>query len=351
MTLARVFSHVTHTRFVAISVTDGLIRALRTGGEFPPPLGTVTCHIVRQSLPVVRIFDPPRILQTFRNTSGFLATDGSYSAETQGPRTWPLGDGTYRVEVRSAIYQPHAFDLVWPPAGGQRRVPLDALNQPAIVELLPGPAYPLPDVTTGRFQLGPTIVRGTLVDAGGDPLPDVSVEIVNLPLVAPPPELPPLGAWPFMTARTSATGDFALVLPGRRYIDNAAEIVPVANPPNPPLMRAITVRIHFPNVPALDLGEQVAYGSDHAIRNTALRGQVVGGGGRPIEGAQIATSVDAVTTRTRADGVWFRYFRLDQADVSPVSVTATAPGGAVLNNPGALVRHGATVVVPTFYFA
>jgi hypothetical protein len=351
MTLPQVFGQVTHTRFVAISVTDGLVRALRIAGEFPRPLGPITCHIVRQLLPVARTFDPPLLLQTFRNASGFLATDGSYRADAAGPRTWPLGAGTYRVEVRSPIYQAQGFDLLWPPAGGQRRVPLDAFNQPATVELRPGPAYPLPDVTAGRFQLGPTIIRGTLVTAGGDPVRDVPVEVINLPLVAPPPELPPLGAWPFLSATSGPTGDFALVLPGRRYIDNAAEVLPVASPPNPPLTRAITVRIHLPNVPALDLVEQVAYGSDHAIRNTALRGQVVSGGGRPVEGAQVTTSLDAVVTRTRADGVWFRYFRLDQADVAPVTVTATTPAGAVLNNPGALVRHGATIVVPTFHFA
>ncbi len=351
MAAIQVLARAVHSPRWALSVTDALKRALRTGGEFPPPLGDVSCEIVAQTAPVVRAFNPPLVLWTFRTHSGFLVLDGTWARQREGrpdaAARLPLGAGTYRVVVRGDYYQDRAFTLAWPPSGGQVRIPLDAQNDPENIELQPGAAYPLPDVTTSRMQLGPTIIRGSLFTPAGDPLAGVPVEAINL-VFQQPQDLPPLGPWPFSQARTDQRGDWAIVLPGRRYFDNTPELRP---PAAPPLVRPMTIRIHLPNVPPLDLVENVTLGAEHSLRNTALRGQVVSAGGAPVRDAVVTTTVSAAASVTRANGIWFLYFDLNQADVPNVTVTVTVPGGATASDPTAQVRHGATIVVPTFHFA
>jgi hypothetical protein len=350
MASGTVFQQALHTRHLALSVIDDLRRALRLAGEFPPPLGEVQCRIVEQTAPAPRKFDPPLILWTFRNHSGFLVLDGTYAHESASERRFPLADGKYVVAVRGEYYQEGRFDLAWPPGGNQTRVPVDAAGDPLNVPLFPGAAYPLPDVTTARLQLGPTILRGSLYTSRGDPIRDVLVEVVNLPFLNPP-ELPPLGAWPFLQTRTNDRGDWALVLPGRRYIDNIAEI-PAAG--SPPITKQFTFNIHYvAGAPPTVVPRTFALGREHSLRNTALRGQVMGPGGRPISGAQITTSVSPATSVSRNNGVWFLYFDFDEfapGTVTAVTVTATTPDGSTASDSSARIKADATVVVPTFRF-
>jgi hypothetical protein len=348
MSVSQLSGQAVHTRLWAISVTDGLARALRVAGEFPPPAGAVACQIPEQLAPLARTFEPPLVLWSFRNHSGFLIVDGTVAHEGDRERRIPLGAGTYRVRVRAAYYQDQEFTLAWPPPEGQTRIPVGPQDAALNIELRPGAAYPLPDVTAGRFQLGPTILRGSLFTPAGEPLPGVLVEIVNLPPFLQPQELPPLtlAEWPFVRATTSARGDWVLVLPGRRYLDNAPEIPGGFNPP--PITKRFTLRVHYSAGP-VDLPQTVALGTEHSVRNTALRGQVVGPGGRPMAGAQIATSAGPATSVSRGDGVWFLYFALDQLTVNNVTVTVTTPDGATASDSSATLRAGATVVVPTFH--
>ncbi len=348
MAAGPVFQQTTHATRVGISVTDALVRALRTAGTFPPLAGAVECRVVEQTAPVARTFTPPRRLHTVPHAGGFLSTEGVWTPVEPGPPL-PLSPGTYSVEVRGDYYRPLVFTLVWPPAPGQSRVPLDGLGQPDTLALLPAANYPLPDGTTSRFQLGPTLIRGALFAENGAPLAGRRVEALNLPILNPP-ELPPLGAWPFMVTESSATGDWALVLPGRRYIHPAAESLPVTNPPTPPLTDVVTTRVTYSPGVFTDVPLTVEFAAEIALKNTALRGQVTGPGGRPLPGVQITTSLDARQSVTRADGMWFLYFDLNQANVAGVTVTATRPDGTAASAVGIPVRRFATVVVPTMQF-
>lgn len=349
MPAAEIYERFSHTPHLALSVVDALARALRFAGEFPPLLGEISCEIVEATAPAPRTFDPPRVLYTFRNRSGYIVLDGTYTnADDRYSRRWPLGPGTYRIRVRGDFYQDGEFLLQWPPAADQRRIPIPQSNpnDADTLALLPSTAYPLPDVTLGRLQLGPTILRGSVFLSDGTPIAGRSAEMINLPILQPT-NLPPLGDWPFLRATSDANGDWALVLPGRRYIDNTAEIPP-AN--SPPIRKQISVRVNYPAGPVTRV-QDVLLGSEHPVRNTALRGQVLGPGGRPIAGARIRTSVSAATSTSRRDGVWFLYFDLNQGPVANVSVTATTPDGASATDSTAMLQPEATVVVPTFNFS
>ncbi|CUI07401.1 carboxypeptidase-like regulatory domain-containing protein [Massilia sp. P8910] len=338
--------HVTHTPHMALSLVDRLAQALHMAGAFPPILGEITCEVVAATAPAPRMIDPPRLLSVFRNRSGYLILDGSYADPADRTRYWPLGAGTYRVRVRGELYQDAEFLLAWPPAPGQRRIPIPQPGNADSVELLPSAAYPLPDVTLGRLQLGVTILRGSAFAADGTPLAGVVAEVINLAFPPPPSDLPPLGDWPFLRTVSGANGDWALLLPGRRYIDSTVEIPPA---PTLPLTKPIAVRVAYPDGPVSTI-QTVLLGSEHAVRNTALRGQVLGPGGRPLAGAHIATSASARTSITRADGLWTLYFDLNQGGVANISVSATAPGQAPQTDATATLRPGSTVFVPTFHF-
>ena len=346
MNTATLFEQFNPSPLMALSVVDSLARALRMNGEFPPPLGEIRCEILEISAPVQRTFDPPRVLYTFRNRSGYVVLDGTYTNSTEPSRRWPLGPGTYRIRVRGDYYQDAELSLQWPLPVEARRINVPQQppqpNDPGSVELLPGPSYPLPDTSASRFQLGPTILRGSALNPDGTGISAIRAEVINLPFLAPT-TLPALGDWPFLSANTDARGDWTLVLPDRRYIDNAPEIPPQ------PVVKPISVRVHYPSG-AVTRQRNVRLGTEFALRNTALRGQVLGAGGKPITDAVISTSVNALTSKTRADGVWFLYFDLNQAAVANLTVTATIPTGTSATASAVTLQPEATVVVPTFQF-
>jgi hypothetical protein len=331
---------------MALSLVDRLAQALRVAGAFPPVLGELRCEVLASTAPQARTFDPPRLLSSFINRSGYLILDGSYHDANEPSRMWPLGPGSYRLRLRSVFYQDAAFDLDWPPAPGLRRLPVAQPSNRDSIELFPSAAYPLPDFTLGRMQLGPTLIRGSAFAANGTPLPGLLAEVINLPLLQPP-ELPALGAWPFLSARSGPNGDWALVLPGRRYLDHTAEI---PAPATLPLHKQINLRIGYPDG-AMSTVQNVLLGSEHAVRNTGLRGQVLGPGGRPLGGVAISTSAGPRTCLSRPDGGWTLYFDLNQAGLAQLSVTATLPGRPPRTETSALLRPGSTVIVPTFHFS
>ena len=334
---------------MALSLVDRLAQVLRVGGAFPPVLGEVSCQVVEATAPAQRTFDPPHLLTAFRNRSGYLVLDGTYADPADSRRQWPLGPGTYRVRVSGEFYQDAEFLLDWPPGAGERRIRIPQQGNADSVELLPSAAYPVPDVTVGRQQLGPTILRGCAFAADGAPLAGVVAEVTNLPFLPPqqlPSDLAPLADWPFLRAVSGAGGDWVLVLPGRRHFDTTVELPP-AN--TLPLKRQILVRVGYPGG-AVTTIEDVVLGSEHSVRNTALRGQVLGPGGRPIAGAGITTSASARSSVSRADGLWTLYFDLNQAGAANISVTATPPGQAPKTDATATLRPGSTVFIPTFHF-
>jgi hypothetical protein len=340
------FEQITHQRLLALSVVDTLAQSLRVNGAFPAPLGPLAYELTAALPPAAAVYVPPLPLWSRRNASGYWLLDGSFSDPDDPEQRRPLADGKYTVRTHSDYYQDASFTLTWPPTAQQTRV-LDAANQPLNVSLLPGAAYPLPNTTMSGLQLGPTILRGGTLTSAGDPLAGILVEVVNLALIQPP-ELPPLVNWqPFLQPLSDDRGGWAIVLPGRRFFDATSEVPPAGTVL--PLHRQFTIRTHYPTG-QIDRVEDVVLGSDYAVRNTALRGQVVGPRARPIAGARITSSAGAASSVSRSDGSWFLYFMPDQVTVPNVTVTATLPDGTALSDTTATLLPKMTVVVPTFNF-
>jgi hypothetical protein len=326
-----------HRPSFAVAAVDLLARALAVSGPIAPPNCRLTCAIVAQLAPAARVFDPPLMLELRQSANGSLLLDGRYRIGDGQLSPAVLGDGSYTAELRGDHYRPQQFPLTWPPAA--LRIPLDALGLPVDVPLLPSAAYPFPDVTTHPFNLGPTLLRGSVFTAAGDPVVRAVVDVPALP-----PLNPPLPAWPFTATSTGASGDWALLLPDRRRFGIAGETTPQPTMP-------MTVRVQHPGGgPVVNiLNVPVTLGRENAVPNTALRGQVTGSGGAPLGGVVITTSANALASRTREDGRWALYLDPNQPDVVNVAVTATAPSGSTVTLNGVAIRSRATVVVPTLH--
>jgi hypothetical protein len=336
MTIVRNYRAAHRPQF-AIAAVDLLAQALAARGPLAPPTCALACVIVAQVAPVARTFSAPLSLVLRQRDNGALLLDGRYRVRDGPVRDMPLGDGVYAAELRGKHYRAQPFSLVWPPP--TLRTPVDAFGAPLDVALFPSPAYPFPDLTVLPFNLGPTLLRGSVFTANGDPVSNAVVDVPALPALIP---LTP--AWPFIATRTGDTGDWALLLPDRRRIGIPGEAT--SQPPIP-----MTIRVQHPNGgPVVNIvNVPVTLGRENTVPNVALRGAVTRDGGRPLADVVITTSANALQTRTRVDGRWTLYFDPNQADVVNVAVTATAPGGSTVTVNGVAIRNRATVVVPTIY--
>jgi hypothetical protein len=329
---------VAHRPTFAVVAVDLLAQALAARGPIAPPNCALSCAVVEQLTPVARTFSPPLMLELRQSTNGSLLFDGRYRIGDGPLRDAPLGDGSYTAELRGDHYLPTRFPLDWPPAA--LRTPLVG-GVPTDVGLLPSAAYPYPDVTALPFNLGPTLLRGSVFATDGTPEVGAQVSIPALPALN-----PPAPAWPFIQTETDAAGSWALLLPDRRRFGVAGETtVPPAQPMTVHVQCLPLVGgrvLDFQNVP-------VTLGRENAVPNTSLRGQVTRAGGRPLDGVVITTSLNALATRTRDDGRWTLYFDPNQLSVANVAVTATAPDGSTATLNGLAVQGKAAVVVPTIH--
>jgi hypothetical protein len=326
-----------HRPQFAVAAVDLLGRALATRGPLAPPTCPLACVITAQVAPVARKFDPPLSLESRQSANGSLVLDGRYRVGDGPVRDVPLADGTYDAELRGEHYRPQPFALTWPPVA--LRTPVDAFGGPLDIGLFPSAAYPYPDLTTLPFNLGPTLLRGTAFKPDGTPVKDAVVSVPALPALN-----PPFPAWPFVQTRSGENGDWAILLPDRRRIGFPGEATAVAA-----VLMKVSVA-HPPPDPVVEIADvRVTLGSENAVPNTSLRGAVVRKGGQPLDGVQITTSVNALQSRTHADGRWTLYFDPNQADVINVAVTAIAPDGSSATLNGVAIRSRATVVVPTLH--
>jgi hypothetical protein len=325
-----------HRPAYAMAAVDLLARALAARGPLAPPTCALSCVLVAQVAPVARGFDPPLVLEIHQRENGSIVFDGRYRVGDGRVRDVPLSDGRYDAELRGEHYLPTKFTFDWPPPA--LRTPLLG-GVPVDLPLTPGAAYPYPDLTALPFNLGPTLLRGTVFTPSGDPVVDAVVDIPALPALN-----PAAPAWPFVATRTGASGDWALLLPDRRRIGFPGETTVQPT-------QLMTVRVQHPNGgPVVNIAQvPVTLGRENAVANTALRGAVARAGGQPLQGVVITTSDNALTSTTRSDGRWTLYLDPNHLGALNVAVTATAPDGSSATLNGVAIIRRATVVVPTIH--
>jgi hypothetical protein len=301
------------------NLVDSFAQVRATQGPFPPPFGRLAFTITEKQTPAGPVsIDPPQPLAALGNPSGFYLL--SNEVTTQRANHLTIAPGSYNVHIDSDYYQPADLLVTWPP---------DPAQVPAF-NLLPGAAYPFPDLTVQQGGAGLTLVRGSLFQSDGTPIAGVGVGI-TAPAAA--------NNWPFRRCLTSATGDWAVVIPDRQSF-----IPPGPNPP--PTTQNITLHIELP-AGAVDLPNiKVNMGAENSVPQTSMRGRVVSDKGIAIPEAAITVNGVAGSSRSRSDGQWLFYFDFQQNDAQ-IKVTATAPNGRSQDQM-VNVRKLAAVVVPAF---
>jgi hypothetical protein len=323
------YERVTHTPIYALGVVDVFARETHTVGPFPPVLGELRFLMTRRLGPAPEDFTPPREMVTARNRGGFFLFSGALVPRAGSAEVPVLIPGRYRWRVESTYYSPAEGEAEWPPESG--RFP--------DLGLLPGAAYPFPDLSGSLHSRGPTVVRGGAFNLDGSGVAGAEVSLE-----------PPLTdtQWPEKLARfiTGEDGGWVLVLPDRRRITADEEILDV---PVKPVEITRTIRTHLPTGVDLDVpGVLIRLGRENVLRQTALRGRVVRADGRPLAGTTITTDLRPDAVFARNDGSWSYYLPPDQPD-GDATVTATAPDGrsATVSVP---VTRGGTTIVPNFRF-
>lgn len=333
MAVVRTYEQFTHTQSFAIGAKDSFALLRSTKNQIPQVLGEFKFLVTRRVSPPAIVFDPPLELVSFTNRSGFFIFSGATrSPERPGHKL--LAAGNYECRVESDYYQTLDPVLVtWPPA---------KVYDPARdLDLVPGPNYPFPDFsvllrpngTRVQRQLGVTVLRGSLFEAGGQPQTDIPIRFE-------PPADPafPIRFQLFPDCKTDAKGNWVVSL-----IDKDPHVLAT---PDPFFEFQGAIQVNRPVNPYNVPNVKLTLGRENALRQTGLRGSVVHAGGRPFPGVKLTTSIGPGESVTRSDGQWFFYFDLGQAD-DPVTVTATAPDGQNTNVLSQIVRDSITVV-PTF---
>jgi hypothetical protein len=291
---------------LVLAAEDAYLRERAVHGPHPEALGPRSYRVVGRVVAGAREdIDPPIELAVRRNASGHDLFFGRQRHPDGGERRVALADGTYVVQLESALYQ----------AEERADVSLPQTVRPYTFDLRPGAAYPFSRATLPGGR-GPTLVRGTWRRPDGSGIGGATVAVVGTPT----------------RARTGADGQWVLVLP-----DDAASGI-------------VTLRFSAPGAAPVDVGNvPVTAGREVALAETALRGLVTDRG-REAPGSLVSVDGQPGRTRSESDGSWVYLFPLNQP-LDVVQVRATLPDGRSRSQPGVTVRPRSTVVVPTFGFS
>jgi hypothetical protein len=309
--MATSFETVTFAPVGAVTLVDRFAQMSGARGAFPLPIGDVQFSFVKRTdqngaHPLI----PPVDLIAQVTPSGVYRFDNE---GTVGDRRLAIDPGRYTLRIASDLYQRAELDVDWP-------IPLAAMP---VVSLLPGYAYPFPDLTVPSNST--TLIRGGLFEQGGgvSPVAGATVSVVD-----------PAQTWPFASGITDDSGNWLVAVRGKSGGPSFA------------------AKLHFnlPDGTAFDVaGVNLVSGADNSLQQTALRGAVVSSTGAPIANAVVTISGFAGSAVTDRDGRWSYYMGLLQADIQK-QVTATAPNGKSQAQ-NVQVKNRATVVVPTFRLA
>jgi hypothetical protein len=288
--------------------------------RMPPILGNFTFLVKQRISPAPVIYAPPLEFITQTNPSGFvLQTGETRSASSALVRA--LAPGRYVWRLEADFYQPLEFEDDWPPS--------QIYDQSKDLQLLPGPAYPFPDLTLKQRELVLTLVRGSLFTVAGMPQQDATVELLS-----------PVLSNSFVTFSKSVPdtqGNWVIPILQVQPEDPAPDFAHAA------------VRFTFSGGLQSDVSLAITPGAENFIRQTALRGRVIQSGGLPVAAAAIGTSISAGSSLSGSVGQWAYYFGVLQND-SPATVTAVAPDGRRAQQTVQVLR-GKTLILPTMQVA
>ena len=323
-----VFERHTLTAMLIFDLEDAFARSRGRPGDHPRPFEPLRFYLMEQDLGgTLTRFDPAFEADVIRNSSGYHLFFGRQKLRGArgevSTRVLDLPPGRYTLQVRSPLYQA-ATKIV--------DLPIGNANDPNVIaryhiDMEPSFAYPFPDVyslgqqasgncANGRFtpRHGITLLRGVLLDTGGQGLAGASVRVANRT----------------NTYTTDSSGQWVL------WFRNAPPIGPVE------------VLIKLPNQAEQTIADVcVVAGHETSLHQTALRGWVRRGT-LPVADAVVTVQNAGGRAVTDRSGSWTFTFPFSQA-AQAVTLNAAVPGLPAQTRTVTLVPR-ATVVVDPFQF-
>jgi hypothetical protein len=322
---------------VILDVEDAYARGRGVAGPHPRPLEpldfVVVAEVVNQ---VERPITPPVGLVVTRNPSGYHIFSGEVRFADGSARRGALSPGEYVVRVEAPAYQPT-----------EQRINLPGPAASAVISLQPGPGYPFAGVvpfrppTSGTFDctaeatpgdLGPTILRGSLLASDGRGRAEATVEVVG---AAGPFTVGPTGQWLLLFDGSQPTGKVTVRF-GLPRSDGAGGISHDAA--GNPILDPVDVA-----------GVCVVRGCQTSLPQTAMRGRVIRASGVGAD-ARVRVGGFPLAAQTRTDGDWSFYFEPGQP-ATTATVIAVATDGASRSLPNVTIKPLATTDVPTIRLA
>ena len=316
------------TALLILDLEDAFVRSRSRPGDHPRPLEPLRFFLVQKDINgTVTTFDPPIELEVIRNSSGyhlFFGRQKVYAAHGKtSTASLVLPQGKYTLRVTSPFYQTveRKFHL-----------PIGNANDPNIfnnyhLDLEASFAYPFPDVlplgqvavgscteTVFTPQHGPTLLRGVLLDAGGNGLSGARVRVINKTNIY----------------TTDSTGQWVL------WFKDTQPTGPVE------------LNVEIPTQPVQLVNNVcVVQGRETSLQQTALRGWVRQGS-RPLPGAVVTVQTFPGQAVTGRNGGWIFTFPFSQG-AQTVTVIAQVPGRPAQNRTVNLVPR-ASIVLDPFQF-
>ena len=207
------------------------------------------------------------LLYTFRHASGFrdprrhVDARASSAAGVSARRRAPIA-----CDVRGDYYQPPSSRSRGRRRRTRRAIPLARRSARHIWSCCPAAAYPLPDVhdepVPARADDHP---RHALHRRRRADRRRAASRSLNLPAFLAPPELPPLGAWPFSHGERARRATGRWCCRAGATSTTPPRSLPVANPPTPPLTAAVTMRVLRAGG-VTDVPLTVEFGREYSLR-------------------------------------------------------------------------------------
>jgi hypothetical protein len=335
-------------RAVLIFNVEDQFAAQWTGLPHQRPVEPLSFWLVgRDAPPPAETFDPPRRLAVRRNPSGYHLFFGQEQLAGGQKRQMALPDGEYRVRVTSPYYQTLEQTMVIPLPDLNRMDPENpdpALRNPLhayTMRLLPSAGYTFPDPLSVRPQdfdrpcnatnfpggSGPTLLRGSLRAAEGQPIVGARVQVPGVTGIS----------------TTDENGNWVLWFPNAAASGRPTGANGNGSHPSGP----VTVRFVLPDGSTVDVPQVcVVRGYAASLQQAGLRGWARQGSA-PIANAVVTVSGQPGSALTDEAGGWAYYFPLDQGE-AVVSVTATPPNGPARTQSNIQVRPRAVTLIPTF---
>lgn len=168
------------TAVLVLNLEDKFARERRLRGPHPRPFGPLKFYLAGRSAgpdEEPQYFKEPWEMVMQRNPSGYHLFFDLVKSSDGTTRQARLPEGDYLVRVESLYYRPEEKEIAFPgPRDPEKEIDVGKIALPnGFFDLLPGYAYPFPQLNGVPSDNAPTLLRGSIPKVAGLDLTGITV--------------------------------------------------------------------------------------------------------------------------------------------------------------------------------